>query len=223
MLRINNLRNRIELVPSTKGSLHCLQASMIMTVRALTGERLTMSDAETMTGYFEGRDTWPYMMLTSLSRLGLRVRVIEIIDPNRMATNPRSEIERVYGSSEVTQAILEITDVSAESVRARACLDDPNVDFEVRTPTADDVITGIRSDEVPIVALDWGILHGSAEFEGHFVVASAASDDAIEIFDPGPPAEAGRVVDIPTFEEALHQPNPESGMVMLVSRQPDLF
>lgn len=218
MNRIQGLYGPIELISSEGGSLHCLQASMIMAVRALLDKRLTLSEAESLTGYVAGRETWPYEMFLSLSRMGIKVTSIEIIDPVAMASNIEGELRRVYGDGESLSAVLAITDLEVESKRAKRCVEDANVEFEVRTPSAQDVIQAITRNKLPIAAVEYGYLHGTSSTEGHFVLVSGAGDRAVEIFDPGPPGDAGREVTIEAFEEALHKPTDESGMVILLSR-----
>jgi len=206
----------VTLVESKEGSLHCLQAAFLMAANAFGIDSLGWPEAERLTGYVAGRETWPYEMFLSLADLGFEVVSIEVIDPRAMSSDPAAEIKRVFGDGEIGQAIIGFTDLDNERHRAERCLTRDEITFEVRPPSAKDVVNGISTGYLPIANVDYGRLHSSTDYEGHFVVVSGAGAGEVEIFDPGPSSDAARLVTTSLFESALHQPHDDSGMVILI-------
>lgn len=215
--RIEALEHPIELVKSEKSSLHCLQASLMMAVWSLLGERLSWNDAERLSGYVEGHYTWPYGMFVALAERGLSVVSIEDIDPARMAADPAGTIRRLYGDE--AQAVIDDLDSAAESERIYKCLNDPRIKFTVRPPTREDVERSIHQDRLPLVSLDFGVLNDLDKFEGHMVLVSGISNAEVELFDPGPPGEGPRMVPAAKFERAMHSPSKNAGAVIILSRR----
>lgn len=209
----------IELVKSPKSSLHCLQACMIMAIKSITGKSLDMIEAERLTGYVKGRDTWAYQMYLSMAELGLRIESIEIFDPRTVVSDFRSEIRRVFPDDDTANYIIHETDLVTEATRAKRCLENPNIDFVVRAPDMEDIRRGLTAGHLPLVSLDYGALHCTGEgFEGHMIIVSTLGPDFVEIYDPGPPGDAARRVSVKAFEAALHSPHEESGTVILVRK-----
>lgn len=207
----------IELVKSPKGTLRCTQASMIMAIKTTLGREISMEEAERLSGYIEGRETWPYQMMLSLADLGLHVTSIETLNPEALVADFEREERRVLGDNEeVIQYILSITDIPAETKRIKTFIDHPNASFEVRAPTVDDLHVALKGGALPLVSLDYGVLHQTGEgYEGHMVVVSGVGPDYVEVFDPGPPGDIWNVP-IGRFQAALDSPTEGTGaMVML--------
>lgn len=218
MHRPTSLIQPIELISSERGSLHCLQASFMMTVHSMLGRNITWEEAESLTGYVEGRDTWPYAMFLSAADMGLSIHSIEIFDPEVMADDPAKEVRRVFGPGEIADAVIAGMDVAYESDLAARCLKDPRISFEVRVPDGRDIEKGIRNDRLALVSLDYGLLHATGEYEGHMVLVSGIDDDRAEIFDPGPPGDAALLVSRGDLDATMHSPTENAGAVILVGR-----
>ncbi len=216
MLRPASLIKPIELISSDRGSLHCLQASFMMTVHSMLGRDITWEEAERLTGYVEARDTWPYAMFLSAADMGLSIHSIEIFDPEVMAVDPAKEVRRVYGPGEIAEAVIAGMDVAYESDLAARCLRNPRISFEVRVPDGRDIETGIRSDRLALVSLDYGLLHATGKYEGHMILVSGIDDDRAEIFDPGPPGDAALLITREDLEASMHSPTEITGAVILV-------
>lgn len=218
MLRPASLIQPIELIINERGSLHCLQASFMMTVHSMLGRDITWEEAENLTGYVEGRDTWPYAMFLSAADMELSIHSIEIFDPEAMANDPAKEVRRVFGPGEIADAVIAGMDAPHESDLAARCLRNPRISFEVRVPDGRDIETGIRNDRLALVSLDYGHLHATGEYEGHMVLVSGIDDDQAEIFDPGPPGDAALLVSREDLDASIHSPMEQAGAVILVGR-----
>ncbi len=190
---------------------------MIMAVQALLGHELSLKEADELTGFVDGRDTWPYKMMLSLVSMGIKCRIIEISDPTAMSKDPVAEISRVYTNRKVAEYIISETNLEQEKLWASECLNNQDIDFEIRAPSFEDITAGIESNCLPLVGLDYGILHNTGKYEGHLVVVSGFTNDEVEIFDPGPPGDAELGVPKAKFMNAVHSPRPESGMVIFLS------
>lgn len=211
------LKHPLTLVASAPGSLHCVPAAVMMAVRSITGRELSWGEAEELTGYVPGRGTWPYETCLSLAReFGLSSRIIEILDPEGILNDPLSEIQKAVGDPELARAELQDMDVEAEQERIRRCLENPMITFDVHSPTTEDVEIGIDEGWLPLVSLDYAILNQSDRFESHRVVVSGVSDDRFEIFDPGPPGDAARIITRRVLDRAIHSPVQTSGAITLV-------
>lgn len=208
----------IELVKSTKGSLRCVQACMMMAVKTTLGREITMQDAEQMSGHIEGRETWPYQMMLSIADLGLHITSIDRLDPRGFVGDLEDELRRVLGDNEDDiRYILSITDVEVETQRVRAFIGHPRISYEVRAPALEDLRAGLSRGALPLVSLDYGELHQTGEgYEGHMVIVSGANQEFVEVFDPGPPGDAARRVPAATFLAAMNSPSEGVGAITLV-------
>lgn len=209
---------QIELIKSEKGSLHCFQACFIMSVRALTGEELTLEQAEELTGFVAGRETWPHKGFLSWAKRGIRVRSIERLDPHRFIDDPDAEIERLAEDPGVADYIRGITDAEKETILLRECLRNPLVEFVSRPPRLEELEEGLANGWLPIVTLDYGVLHETGEYEGHMVVVTAFDKRSAKLYDPGPPGEGGKVVPTDLFRRAVYSPSEGAGQLMLLQK-----
>jgi hypothetical protein len=211
----------LQLVKSSKGSLRCVQACMVMAVKSALNRDITMKEAETMSGHVEGKETWPYQMMLALADLGLNVTSVERLDPKAFVADIEAELRRVLGNNEETiQYILGITDVEAETARVQAFIEHPRISYEVRAPSVDDLYDGVLRGELPLVTLDYGVLHQTGDYEGHMVVVSGVGPDYVEIYDPGPPGDAAKKVSPSLIQAAIDSPTEGVGAITFVRAQP---
>jgi len=124
----------------------------------------------------------------------------------------------VFADPDIAEAIISETDCEAERNRAQKCVESKLISFEVRSPVVADVVEGIKSGHLPLVSLDYGLIHQTGMYEGHMVVASGVSDLGVELYDPGPPGESALVVSLEKLDAAIHSPMPDGGAVALLSR-----
>jgi hypothetical protein len=216
--RPNRLTHPVELVSSERGSLHCLQASFMMAAQSILGRVLSWEEADQLTGYVEGRDTWPYALFLSAAEMGMSIHSIELFDPQAMAKDPSEEVRRIFGPGEIAESVIGGMDLAYESELAARCLNNPRISFEVRVPNTADIESAISTDRLALVSLDYGLLHSTGEYEGHLVLVSGIDDVQAEIFDPGPPGDAALHLSREALEAAMHSPTEDSGAVIFVGK-----
>jgi hypothetical protein len=208
----------MERVANTADALHCLQASFIMLWASLTGERLSMEDAEKFSGFAPGVETWPYGMIAWLAEHGCEVRHIDALDAKGFADDPKTELERVGTPAGTIEYFEKISDFGAEKERIERGIATGNVVYEARIPGISDVRDGLNEGWFPVLVLDYGTLKGrhKSEFEGHVMIVSGADSSGITVQDPGPPSHWDWTVSDDLLVAALRYPAETSGTVTLV-------
>lgn len=216
MIRWTPPQNPLVLIKNEPGALHCAQDCMIMAIYSIKGQKFTMEEAEKLTGYVKGRDTWPYEMYLSFSKMGILTKSIEIVDPKNFVKDPEKEIKRVW-PGKIGDYIINETDLELEKNRIKQCLESSDIVFEVRQPTAVDIMEALKTGWLPMVSLDYGKLHNTNEgYEGHLVIISGMDDKTVELYDPGPPGDEALLVSIEKLKTAIQSPTNESGAVILI-------
>src|SRR6266849_7594117 len=97
------LEHPINFVGNETDDLHCFQACIRMACQGLSGESLSLEDADRMTGFEPGRQTWPFVGMLSLAEARYDVRSIEDFNPKHFITDPEAEIRRHAGDAELGQ------------------------------------------------------------------------------------------------------------------------
>jgi hypothetical protein len=208
-------------VPNTDDSLHCTQAALVMALDALGhSATMTMEEAEKVTSFREGVETWPYHMLAWLGENGYRIRHVDALDPVALMGDPEQTL-RDSGLDEETLAyILGISDFQAESEAIRRCLRSGNVEFLVRIPEVDELLDSMTQGWLPVISLDAAVLaeRPADGFEGHIVLATGREGEMIIVQDSGPPPRWDWRVSPTRLLEALHSPVDTSGTVSYVRK-----
>jgi hypothetical protein len=208
-------------VPNTDDTLHCTQAALVMALDALGHTAaMTMDEAEKVTGFREGVETWPYRMLAWLGENGYRVRHVDALDPVALMADPERTLRDSGLDDETLEYILGISDFHAENQAIRRCLESGNVEFLVRIPTMDELFDSMTEGWLPIVSLDAAVLveRPADGFEGHIVLATGREGEKIIVQDSGPPARWDWRVSPARLLEALRSPVDTSGTVSYVRR-----
>lgn len=204
-------------IANTKDDLHCLQASYAMALGAFFGTEVTMDQAEIETGFVEGRQTWPFLAMTSLVKKGLQVRNIERFDVQLFIEDPAAAVKQQANDDDVAAAIMNETDTSVEPARASECLR-LGVVFEDRIPSIEDVVTTLKNGSLAIVNLNAKALLGLEGYSGHFVLVREVRADRVVLRNPGLPPVDDQEVDIPTFVRAWKpDASPEMANIIEIS------
>jgi hypothetical protein len=208
-------------IPNTQGAFLCTQAALIMGWALLSGEELRMADAQLITGYHPGKETWPYRMLAWLAEQGCEVVHFDAIDADALAADPRGELERNGFDEETIAYFFKITDFEAEAEAVARCHATGRLKFVNRKPEMDDLRDGLSRKELPILSLDLGTLQGKREgFQGHVLLATGYDDEGglVRLQDPGPPDHWDWDVEKSIVQAALRYPTETSGTVTLVRK-----
>ena len=179
-----------------------------MVVARLRDRYLPMKAAEEETGYVEGKLTWPYTMMFSMSKHGLYVKSHEITDIEEFIEDPVASLRRQIDDEDALQYQIENSDLELEVDRARLCRNDPRINFVVGVPTFEDIATILDRGGEVICLVNGAVLINSTAYRPHFVIVRAVEDQHLVIDDPGPPAKPGWRISRSTFREAWTDPSP---------------
>jgi len=212
-----NYIDRFEFVENPD-SLHCTQAAFIMALQILGGPTLSMSEAEHLTGFREGVETWPYGMISALAEMGFEVRHIDGLSALDLTSDPVGTLERSGLDKETLDYFLRITDFSKESQFVTRAIKTGRVAFETRAPRVDEIREALDDGWLPIISLDAAVLNSRPRdgFEGHVVLALGSKRGKFIISDPGPPPEPRLAVSPGVLAAAMQSPTKDSGTVTLV-------
>ncbi|MFH5232485.1 hypothetical protein [Antrihabitans spumae] len=208
-------------VSNTDDALHCLQAAFIMTVETLSDIVVSDLEAEQITGFKSGVETWPYRMLSWLSGNNFDVIHVDAISAQGLSVDPRAELVRTGFDNDTIEYFFKISDFKAEAQAIDECLV-RGVEFENRLPTLDDISVRIRDGWLPVVALDAGILtqEDRSGYQGHMVLVTGwhESRSLARIQDSGPPARWNWDVPSDLVAAAMRSPADSSGTITFVRR-----
>lgn len=207
-------------VPNSSDSLHCLQACVRMAHAVLSGQSITMTEAEAATGFVPGRETWPYAALGWFAANGYDVVHIDAVDAHAMVNEPVKELRRIGTDEATIDYFLKITDWASLERDLAVCDASGHVSFKSRKPEIADIRDGLRDGWLPMITVDLGVLATRKdEFQGHIVLATAVTDGRIEIQDPGPPPRWDWLVEDALLLSAMRSPAETAGTVTLVRRR----
>jgi hypothetical protein len=205
--------------PNSPDELHCVQCTFRMAAQALTGELLTMDEVERLTGFEEGRESWPFASMLAFAEMGLTVTNTEAFDPDLFVRDPREALWQQLGDEEVVARQFEVSDVYAQVEILKNCLAHPRIEFRNRAPKPSDLQAQLEGDAVLMVMLNIRALHGREGYAGHNVLVHDGTDSTLTFEDPGPPPMAGQRVPLEDFVRAWQSPT--EGMANIVRVAPE--
>lgn len=211
------LRFDYTFVPNDADDLHCLQAVVRMLWQGLFGDELSARNADRVTNFKSGLQTWPFAAMLALADRGTFVSNVEDFDVKQFVADPTAELRRqCRGNEEVVQHILKVSDTQAEIEMARRCLEHPSIRFDQRVPNFDDLARTACSQATGVICnINYRAMVGEPGYNGHFIlVDSIGDDDDVRIQDPGLPPLADHVVDKETFVRAWG--GPDSGLPNMI-------
>lgn len=198
-----------EFVPNEVDDLHCFQSAIRMVWEGLFGNALSASDAERLTNFRTGRQTWPFAGMLAFANAGAMVTSVEDFDPQLFISDPAAEIHRQSNGDEALVAhILEVSDADEEVAVVQQCLDHPRVMFDRRTPNFASLEEAVRAPGTAIVCnVNYRALVGRAGYNGHFVLIEFADEHVVRLQDPGLPPLEAHEVEPATFVRAWTTPD----------------
>jgi hypothetical protein len=215
---VRNKPMKIVRVANESDALHCTQASFIMLWASLTGEILSMQQAEEFTGFTTGVETWPYGMMAWLTEHGCEIIHIDALDAEALAKDPVEELRRTHTPEATIDYFMKISDFESERSRIARALATGRMSFKVRTPEISDIRKGLEDGWTPILFLDYGTLKGfhKDSYQGHVVLITGSTDGEFVVQDPGPPTHWDWMIEDDLLLRSLRYPAETSGTVTLV-------
>lgn len=214
------LRHSYPFIPNSADDLHCFQAAVRMTWAGIFGETLDEAQADTLTEFVAGEQTWPFAGMLAMAEAGATVVNIENFNPEAFAQDPRGELMRTSdGDTALVDHVFMVSDVEAQRDRVSACLAHPRITFLVRVPSPDELLCNVRQPQTAVVCnINYRVLAGLDGYNGHFVLVDEVVDrDHVRIQDPGPPPLEDHVVHIDDFVAAWASPHPKLANLLVVS------
>lgn len=193
---------------------HCLQASYIMLVEAITGVRLTMDDADAASGFAEGVPTWPFQMFLSLADLGLGVVDYELFDAVTFADDAYAALYQQTHDDAITREMLSSLNVPLEQARVKKCLTSPAVKFVQARPSLDDISLVHELGGLVVCNVNSKALKGEDGYLGHMVVVDEVTPDTVVLQDPGLPPVANLRVTRARFNSGWLYPSDDMANII---------
>lgn len=214
------IKNANYFVPNADDDLHCYQASLRMVWYDLLGYDPGYTQMERLTDFHEGDQTWPFAGWLAAANAGLKVTNVEDFDPQAFVENPEAEVERqAQGDRELVDHMLSVADVHHLIPHVEACLRHPNINFEQRPPSPEEIAEAFaRRDARCAVNINYKVLAGLPGYNGHFVMVSSLEGDAVHFQDPGSPPLPDREVPFDLFYRAMTSPRKELANLTIFER-----
>lgn len=196
--------------------LHCLQSSVRMVYETLMGKNMSLSEAETFTGFVSGQQTWPFEMMLSFANLGFNVKNIEIIDNELFARDPREAVVAEFGE-EMWEHIKKVSDIERAQKSAHECVLHESVNMERKIPSVSDLEEQIKTDRLAICNVNYKALAGLPGYNGHFVVVEKIDENGnVALQNPGLPPIENQEVSSDRFKQAWYFPNERAGNIISI-------
>jgi hypothetical protein len=208
-------------IPNDPDDLHCLQSTVRMGWEGLFGTALSHDEAERVTNFEPGRQTWPFAAMLAVGDAGAYVVNVEDFDTENFIADPATELRRQTGDEAVVEHILAVSDAGAEVEIVKACLAHPKVRFENRQPGLPDLIAATQAPSTAVICnVNYRALVGRPGYNGHFVLVDSASPEAVAFQDPGLPPLKNHKVDAQTFLAAWAPPVSNMANMIACSIEP---
>lgn len=212
------IRYPITFVPNESDDLHCFQSAVRMAWQGLSGQKLSLIEAERLTGFDPDQQTWPFAGMLAFADSGFIVRSIEDFDPEQFVRNPAAEIRRQTANDKITAHILESSNVDQQKSLVTTCLETVNISFEPRVPGFHDLCkTASRPGTAVICNVNYKALMGQPGYNGHFVLVDQADSDSVLIQNPGLPAIKDQKVTARQFRSAWCEPNKSMANILAIA------
>ena len=204
--------------PNEADDLHCLQASVRMVYESLTDTAMSVAEAERFTGFVAGEQTWPFDTMINFAEAGFDVVNIEVIDNELFASDPKAAVVAEFGE-EMWSHFQTVSDISRAQESARRCVEHPNIRFQRKVPTVNDLNNEITLNKFIICNINYKELADQEGYNGHFVVVeNVEPDETIFLKNPGLPPVENQWVSKEKFEKAWYYPNERAGNIIAVGR-----
>lgn len=205
-------------IPNESDNMHCLQSCYIMTVESLTGQSLTMKEAEQDTRFIKGRATWPFACLLSFVKKDLKVVNVSNENLELFVENPFAMIYEITQDSELTKEIMNITDIPVEKEIVNQILKSRNIEINKRIPSIQEMQKFIDDDYIIICNVNSKKLAGKDGYTGHFVIVEYYDDNHLYLKNPGLPAIENQKITKEIFTKAWHDPRKEMANFIAISK-----
>ncbi|MEY2516611.1 MAG: hypothetical protein QOJ89_3969 [bacterium] len=216
--RSTMLERRPTFVANHDDNLHCFQACLQMAWDGLRGEPLGDDEADRITGFVAGRETWSFAGMLAAADAGIRVTSIEDFDPVAFVANPVAELTRQVGRGPELRQLLEASPIQEEAARAQACIDHPGVSFQPRTPTALDLVRLTSAAATAVVCnVNAASLSGARGYASHFVLVDSVDGDEVVLQNPGLPPLEDQHVPAARFLAAWRYPRDSMANILAFS------
>lgn len=205
------MHQNVPFVSNTPDNLHCVQASFLIILKNfIPNIEIDWDDWQKMTGFEEGKGTWPTAGLIWFIKNKFDVRHIESFDFNKFALKGELYLSQVF-SDAMFESVAKDTNFEMEQDRAQE-LSTYGV-CENRAPTAEDIKRYLGNGYLVRAHVNAKALNRQSGYAGHSVVVFGYDDSSFMLHDPGLPAAPNMKVDFTDFEKAFLTDGPDSGEI----------
>lgn len=208
-------------IANTEDDLRCYQAAMRMAwERAGIGDP-GQDEADRLTGYLPGLQTWAFEGMLATANRGFAVLNVEDFDASAFVNDPRSEILRQSDNdTEIVDHVYKVSDVERQRAVVAECLEHELITFERRIPSWEDLIRSVETSGAVVSNVNARAIAGNDGYNGHFVLIDAVEGGAsgsVRIQDPGLPPRADVWITKEEFLKAWSEPSPRLANIIAIS------
>lgn len=209
------MHKNVPFVPNTPDDLHCLQASFMTILKYFRPDVvMDWNEWSVITGFEEGKGTWPIAGMVWFKKQGFEVKHIEPFDFEKFIQDPIDYIKQQY-SEEIAKYAIDNTNIPIEKKRAAELLKYTDV-LENRNPTIEDIKDYLDRGFLVSVNINVRALNNGPGFVGHVVTIFGYDDEHIIMHDPGSPAVPHRLVAFEDLIKAWKDPETDTGEMTAV-------
>jgi hypothetical protein len=199
------MKRNVPFISNTEDDLHCLQAAFMIILKKFSPDLdMDWDEWSEITGFEEGKGTWPIAGLLWFIENGFNVKQVELFDYVAFIRDGAQYLLKHYGE-EVGQWAIEHSNVPLEQKRAKLIIE-KNA-YENRQPTLDDIKEFIDQGYLIRAHVNAKKLNGKKGYFGHAVVVFDYDDEGFILHDPGLPPMPNRLVSFKDFEAAWADPD----------------
>lgn len=195
---------------------HCLQAALKSALEAIPPyRRLSFADLDRLTGFREGKMTWPMRTYYELGKLGYGIQIYDSMDFECFAQDPNDYMDRNFGVT-VADFYRANSDVDEAVESTRLLLDQRNVRLERTTPNLNTLAKLLDCGYLCICHIDQNQLVGDEGQGDHSVLVFGLDGEHVHCHNPGPPPERNQKIERLEFERIWEYPTIEAKTIIAI-------
>lgn len=206
----------IPFIKNLPGDRHCWQASLGSALGYFKPEKVyTMATLEELTGFEEGKLTWPIKTYLKLAEMGFDTVVYEPMNLHEFVKSPLEYLKKDVGES-AAKFYWENSNVPGAVEDAKALLSRPDVKINSQVPTLADLRHLIEKNYRCICMIDQNQLTGEEGHGDHAVLAIDINETHVTVHNSGPPPEAFQKIPLQKFDEVWTYPAESSKALLAI-------
>lgn len=155
------------------------------------------TEMDVLCGAVEGKGTWPYLPVTKLSDMGLKIVTYDMFDTEKFVKSPVTYLHEFYEAG-TAQYCIENSDIDLVVAQAQTYLDHLKLNklSTIKSYHNPDILRGLLDDGYLInLWVNSRALNNQDGFSGHFILVYGYDGKNFMAHDPGGNDENGNAID----------------------------